>query len=85
MIHSVGECGTNCLGGNHFFLSLQLWVEFLGYFIFSVFQKLCVDAWMDGWMVVSPVEFFHLCRWMTMLVFFKLQVIQDARCVVVSL
>jgi hypothetical protein len=23
--------------------------EFLCYFIFSVFHKLCVDGWMDGW------------------------------------
>lgn len=41
--------------------------------VFMLFYILCFSqvmcGWMDGWMVVSPEEFFHLCGWITMLVF----------------
>jgi hypothetical protein len=63
------------------FFPLQLWGSFY-VILYSLF--LTSYVWMDGWMVVSPAEFFHLCGWMTMLVFEKLQVIQDARCGVAS-
>jgi hypothetical protein len=64
VIYFVGECGTNYFGGDQFF-PLQLWGSFY-VILYSLFFTSYV--WMDGWMVVSPAEFFHLCGWMTMLV-----------------
>jgi hypothetical protein len=74
----------NCFSGDHFF-PLQLWGSF-SVILYSLFltSYMWMDGWMDGWIVVSPAEFFDLCGWMTMLVFEKLQVIQDARCGVAS-
>lgn len=65
MIYFVRECGTNCFAGDQFF-HRSCGGVFMLFYILCFSQVMC--GWMDGWMVISPAEFFHLCGWMTMLV-----------------